>query len=101
MGFDLVRVVYRKYDGTLHWNQPSWRLGEDEYGVWAGGPAGTPLRRGHEVVRPVDAAHALLFPRDTWWTAVFNAPPQRTEIYCDITTVPTWTTPAEVTMVDL
>ena len=34
---DQVRIVYRKYDGTLHWNQPGWRLGEDGYGVWVGG----------------------------------------------------------------
>jgi uncharacterized protein len=101
MGNDQVRVVYRKYDGALHWNHPARRLGEDEYGVWVGAPAGTPLRRGHELVSPGDSAFVILFPRDGWWTAAFNAPPHRTEIYCDITTVPVWTTPDEVTMVDL
>lgn len=101
MGSDLVRVIYRKYDGSLHWNQLAWRLGEDEHGVWVGAPAGTPVRRGHEAGTPAEAAHAMLFPRGAWWTAVFNEAPHRTEIYCDITTVPSWPLADEVTMVDL
>jgi uncharacterized protein len=100
MASDLVRVVYRKYDGSLHWNQLGWRLGEDEYGIWVGAPAGTPVRLGEQVREPAQAAHAMLFPRDAWWTAAFNAPPHRTEVYCDITTVPVWTD-GEVSMVDL
>ena len=48
MASDLVRVVYRKFDGSLHWNQPAWRLGEDEHGVWVGAPAGTPVRLGEQ-----------------------------------------------------
>lgn len=98
---DRVRVTYRKFDGSLHWNQPGWRLGEDEYGVWVGAPAGTPVRRGEEEVLPASVAHALLFPRDAWWTGMFNAAPRHTEIYCDITTVPHWPSPYEVTMIDL
>jgi predicted RNA-binding protein associated with RNAse of E/G family len=43
----------------------------------------------------------MLFPRDGWWTASFNAAPHRTDVYCDITTVPTWPGPDVVTMVDL
>ena len=98
---DRVRVVYRKYDGSLHWNQHGWRLGDDEHGVWVGAPAGTQVYRGHEVGVPAETAHVLLVPRGQWWTAVFNAAPHRTEIYCDITTVPTWPAADEVTMVDL
>jgi protein associated with RNAse G/E len=98
---DLVRVVYRKFDGSLHWNQPGRLLGEDEFGVWVGGPAGTPVWRGERQVNPAEHDHVMLFPRDGWWTALFNAPPHRTEIYCDITTVPTWPTPDVVTMIDL
>jgi protein associated with RNAse G/E len=98
---ELVRVVYRKYDGFLHWNQPAIRLGEDEFGVWVGARGGTPVSRGHERMRPAEHDHVGLFPRDGWWTAFFNAAPHRTEIYCDITTVPSWPTHDEVTMVDL
>jgi hypothetical protein len=95
-----VRVVYRKYDGSLHWHQEASWLGEDKHGVWLGAPPDTPARRGHEppVVHP--QAHTVLFPRDTWWTAIFNAEPRRTEIYCNVTTVPVWRAD-EVTMVDL
>lgn len=93
-------MVYRKYDGALHWNQEGLWLGEDEHGRWLGMPPHTPARRGHEppVVHP--QAHVALFPPDAWWTAVFNAEPERTEIYCDVSTVPQWRD-GEVTMVDL
>jgi protein associated with RNAse G/E len=98
---DLVRVVYRKYDGSLHWNQPGHLLGEDEFGVWVGGAAGTPVSRGEQPVNPAEHDHVMLFPRNGWWTGLFNAAPHRTDVYCDITTVPTWPAPDVVTMVDL
>ncbi|WAP55175.1 DUF402 domain-containing protein [Streptomyces sp. S465] len=97
----LVQVNYRKYDGTLHWNQRMRRLGEDDHGVWLGLPAGAVTRKGYRPPILLECAHVLLFPRDAWWTAVFNAPPRETEIYCDITTPPEWVSPYEVTMVDL
>jgi protein associated with RNAse G/E len=97
----LVNVVFRKYDGSLHWNYPASRRGEDEHGVWLGAPAGTPLRRGEEVIELAEMDHVLLLPRDGWWAAAFNAPPKRTEIYCDIATVPQWPSVDEVTMIDL
>ncbi|MEU6849470.1 DUF402 domain-containing protein [Actinacidiphila alni] len=96
-----VQVNYRKYDGTLHWNLRMRRLGEDEHGVWLGLPADSVMRKGHNPEVPLPEAHVILFPRDAWWTAVFNAAPRSTEIYCDITTPPRWPSPAEVTMVDL
>jgi protein associated with RNAse G/E len=98
---ELVRVVYRKYDGALHWNNYGRLLGEDEFGVWIGVAAGTAVWRGHELGIPAEQDNVLLVPADGWWTAMFNAEPHRTEVYCDITTVPTWPTPVEVTMVDL
>jgi protein associated with RNAse G/E len=97
----LVNVVFRKYDGSLHWNYLATRLGEDEHGVWLGAPAGTALRRGEVVIELAEMDHVVLLPRDGWWTAAFNAPPKRTEIYCDISTVPAWTSAEEVTMIDL
>jgi protein associated with RNAse G/E len=97
----LVQVNYRKYDGALHWNLRMHRLGEDEHGVWLGLPANSAMRKGHDPEVPIPEAHVLLFPRDAWWTAVFNAAPRSTEIYCDITTPPNWPSPHEVTMVDL
>lgn len=102
MAADEIWVIYRKYDGSLHWHQPMRWLGEDEHGTWLGADAGAIARKGDDgpdVV--VKQPHVMLFPRDAWWTAVFNGPPERVEIYCDITTPARWPHPGEVTMVDL
>ncbi|HXW46135.1 MAG TPA: DUF402 domain-containing protein [Streptosporangiaceae bacterium] len=96
-----VRVVYTKYDGSLHWHQMARYLGEDEHGIWIGAPAGSTTRRGSEPAIVVEQAMVGLFPHGQWWTAFFNADPARTEIYCDITTPPRWPDESEVTMVDL
>jgi uncharacterized protein len=96
-----IRVVYTKYDGSLHWHQ-TWRyLGQDEHGVWAGAPAGSFAQRGDEPPILQVQNSVLLVPPEQWWTAVFNAEPADTEIYCDISTTARWTDPGEVTMVDL
>jgi uncharacterized protein len=100
-GDGLVQVDYLKYDGSLHWNLRMRRLGEDEHGVWLGLPADSLIRKGHNPAVPIAEAHVILFPRDLWWTASFNAAPRATEIYCDITTPPHWPTGDLVTMVDL
>jgi uncharacterized protein len=96
-----VRVVYRKYDGSLHWHQSTRRLGEDEHGIWLGWPVGTVARKGDGPPVVWDSPGVMLIPRDAWWTAAFNGAPHVTEVYADITTVPTWPDPGEVTMVDL
>jgi uncharacterized protein len=98
---DLVRVVYRKYDGSLHWNLEMRRLGTDEHGVWLGLPADSVMRKGDGPLVTLDEAHVILVPEDAWHTVVFNDVPRRTAIYCDITTPPVWLHPGEVTMVDL
>jgi uncharacterized protein len=96
-----IQVTYRKYDGALHWNHGALRLGEDRHGVWVGVGATVQVFRGEEAFGPPEAPFVILMPRDAWWTAMFNAAPHRTEIYCDVTTVPRWPTGTEVTMVDL
>jgi protein associated with RNAse G/E len=96
-----VRVVYRKYDGSLHWNMTMTWLGEDEYGVWTGAGADNTWRKGYEPPVVVGHGQVLLLPRDSWWTASFNLEPARTEIYCDISSPVQWLSPREVTMVDL
>lgn len=96
-----VRVVYRKFDGSLHWNYETDLLGEDEHGIWLGAGTGTIVHRGTTRTGPVESPHVLLFPRQAWWTACFNAAPHRTEIYCDITSVPHWPGETEVTAIDL
>jgi len=100
---DLVDIVLRKYDGRLHRWVTARRLGEDDHGVWLGTPAGTKVRFNYGTRRinttRLDAVR--LIPRDRWWIAMFTAEPGAREIYCDICLPPTWTTMAEVTVVDL
>ncbi|GAA2377607.1 DUF402 domain-containing protein [Dactylosporangium salmoneum] len=96
-----VRAVWRKFDGSLHWNYETDLLGEDEHGVWLGAGTGTPVHRGTTRTGPVESPHVLLIPRQAWWTACFNATPHRTEIYCDITSVPHWPSEHEMTAIDL
>lgn len=100
MSYETVNVVYRKYDGSLHWNHSALLLGEDEHGVWTGCAADSITRKGHGPEVTSRHAYVMLFPRDAWWTAAFNNAPHKHEIYCDISTVPTWSD-GEVTMVDL
>ncbi|MEU4228203.1 DUF402 domain-containing protein [Nonomuraea sp. NPDC026600] len=95
-----VRVVFRKYGGALHWNHPAKVLGEDEHGVWAAAPKGTVARKGEGPPVVWKTTAIMLFPRDGWWTASFNSPPNRAEVYVDVTTVPEWRDD-EVTMLDL
>lgn len=95
-----VRIVYRKYGGALHWNHPGRLLGEDEHGVWVKVPDGTLARKGDDPPVCWKTPVTMLFPRNAWWTASFHVPPQRSELYVDVTTVPEWRDD-EVTMLDL
>jgi protein associated with RNAse G/E len=96
-----VRVVFRKYDGSLHWHQTMHRLGEDEFGVWLGAPAGMVTRKADGPSIVVQHDEVMLLPREGWWTGSFNAPPSRLEIYCDIGSPPEWPSVHQVTMIDL
>jgi uncharacterized protein len=96
-----VRLVFTKYDGSLHWHQTMKYLGEDEHGIWLGALAGATAQRGDEPPVRYEAPSVQLVPVGQWWTAVFNDPPATAEVYCDISTPARWTSPDEVTMVDL
>jgi protein associated with RNAse G/E len=86
MDHEVVRVDFRKYDGSQHRGYPALRLGEDGHGVWLGVPRSVVDGADFKYEEP----YVLLVPRDAWWTAMFNSPPRRTEVYCDITTPATW-----------
>jgi protein associated with RNAse G/E len=95
-------VVYRKFDGRLHWHTTLRQLGEDEHGVWLGSPPGGAWRRDGGPWVTVHGPRLMVAPRDRWWTARFNSEPDsRTAVYCDVTAVPEWTAPDELTIVDL
>jgi uncharacterized protein len=96
-----VRLVFTKYDGSLHWHQTVQYLGEDEHGVWLGSRAGSIAQRGSEPPIRFEAPFVQLIPVDQWWTAAFNDLPAWSEVYCDISTPARWISPSQVTMVDL
>jgi protein associated with RNAse G/E len=93
----VVRVEYTKYDGSPHRGYPALHLGEDEHGVWLG----VPLNRFDEADFKYDDPYVLLVPQDAWWTALFNAPTRRTEIYCDVATPADWSGTGRVRFHDL
>ena len=97
-----VRVVYTKFDGSLHWHYTMRYLGTDAHGVWLGAPGGTASQRGSEPPIILRQPWVQLIPAgDQWWSGAFNGAPAATEIYCDIGTPARWVNSAEVTMVDL
>ena len=99
MASGTVQVIYIKHDKSPHRRYPALRLGEDEYGVWLGVPDGTVAMVGTQsVVR--QTGHVQLVRPQAWWTALFNAPPRPTEVYCDIVTPAVWSGD-EVLFVDL
>jgi len=101
MSGDQVHVVYLKYDGRAHRSYPAQWLGVDDAGTWLGVAHGTPALVDGDRVAVREEPYVLLIPRDGWWTAMFNAPPRRTEIYCDVTTPAAWDGTDQATLVDL
>jgi protein associated with RNAse G/E len=82
-----VRVEMRKYDGSAHRGLPTRLLGRDHHGTWLGIPSGTVADSG----KVWEIPGVLLVPHVGWWTAIFNAAPRNTSVYCDITTPAQWT----------
>ncbi|MEZ0070350.1 protein associated with RNAse G/E [Streptacidiphilus sp. MAP12-20] len=102
MGDAEVRVVVRKFDGSLHRHYSMIWLGEDEFGVWLGAPIGTVCSRVAEgEVLVTEEQWVMLIPAGAWWTALFLAAPARLDVYCDVTTPAEWPHTGEVTTVDL
>jgi uncharacterized protein len=97
---DVIRTLFCKYDGRPHRQVQSIRLGEDEHGLWVGSVPGGLGRRGDGRWVAIDHHRVRLFPRNAWWSALFNDEPHETEVYCDITT-PAEISDNTVTTVDL
>jgi uncharacterized protein len=100
-GSDVVQVIYLKYDGSPHRSYPASWLGTDHEGTWLGVRQGTPALLDGDRAAVREEPYVLYIPHHGWWTAMFNAPPRPTEVYCDVTTPATWAGQAEVTVVDL
>ena len=98
-GDGMVSIAFTKWGDRPHWHFDCLRLGEDEHGVWLGGPPGTRLQRADEP--PTASAHGFLqlVPHRGDWLAVFNND-DWCEVYVDVTTTPRWVG-STVTCVDL
>lgn len=89
MPSEIVRVIYRKYDGSPHRDYPARRLAEDDLGVWLGVVKGTQsVYHGRPSVEQIP--FVLLVPHSSWWTGMFNPPPRTSEVYCDMATPARW-----------
>jgi protein associated with RNAse G/E len=100
---DAVDLVLRKFDGRPHRWVTGRLLGEDEYGTWLATPRGTVVhfQYGHRATTVTRADAVRLIPRDGWWMAMFRQEPDPLDLYCDIISPAVWTTPTEITVVDL
>ena len=97
-----VTVQFFKYPGDLHWRHDLTKLGEDDHGVWLGGPAGSIVKRGHEPAMEWPVPFVQLIPPGQWWTLVYNgAAAQNFRIYVDMITQPCWVDETRVEMIDL
>jgi protein associated with RNAse G/E len=96
-----VTVRYRKYPDRAHWRHDLRYLGEDDHGVWLGGPVGTIVQRADEEPIPVRHAMVQLIPERAWWSLIVNDG-GRYPVYVDVTTPARWSDDGSlVEMVDL
>lgn len=94
-------VQYRKWDGSLHWRHDMVLLGGDEHGTWLGARVGSVVQRGSEPPRSLGFAFVQLIRPDEPWTAIFNAPGAKYDVYIDLTTPARWVDDSTVELVDL
>src|SRR5829696_7287865 len=81
-----VRVEMRKFDGSAHRGMWTQLFGRDHFGTWLGIPTGTVTDSG----KVWEIPGVMLVPHVGWFTAMFNAAPRNTSVYCDITTPAAW-----------
>jgi len=94
-------IQYFKYPDRLHWRHDAVRLGEDEFGVWAGIPSAATVQRGHEPVRTIGRDAVQLITPGLWWSLIYNGTGDEYEVYVDIATPALWESKDRVTMFDL
>lgn len=108
-GSPKVLCDLRKYDRKPHYTFEADRLGEDDYGIWLGVRAGTPMTGPHGASR-FPHTFTTLVPRDEWYLATWYDPyvqPGEGEffidlsLYVDIATPAEWPSETHVITVDL
>lgn len=95
---DRIRVDFRKYPDSQHWQYDLLWLAEDEYGTWLWGPPGTLAQRSDEPPIAFESTNLKLVTED-WWAGIWQERGEP-EIYVDIATAPV-RSEGRVTMIDL
>jgi len=94
-----IAIDFRKWGGATHWQFEAGYLGEDDYGIWVWGPAGTVVSRPGVPDKVSAADFVKLITPTGWWTAMWPAKgPHRA--FVDICTPAEWAGNT-VTLVDL
>ncbi len=94
-------VQYRKFDGSPHWRHDAKLLGQDEHGIWLGAGPYSRIQRADEPAIAFSHAYVQLIPAEARWTAIFNGPGAKYQIYVDLTTAAEWIDETTVEMIDL
>lgn len=97
---DRVTVQFLKYPDAIHWGLVTYRLGEDEWGVWLGMPVGSERWKGAEPWHPTTENRVLCVPHSDWWVLSHNGAGPDLSHFVDISTPAVWG-PGRVEMVDL
>ncbi|MBW3085977.1 hypothetical protein KEM60_02188 [Austwickia sp. TVS 96-490-7B] len=87
----VVKMCFRKFDASPHWEYELVTLGADDLGIWLAGWPDDICRRPGRTVVP--GAHwVVLVPFVGNYVATFNAPgPQfSADVYVDLTDTPQW-----------
>ncbi len=96
-----VTLQFYKYPRSLHWRHDLVLLGEDEHGTWLGAPPGTVIQRAEESPMSWKRPFVQLIQPGHPWIPIWNVEPDKTEIYVDITTVPTRPAPDRYETIDV
>ncbi len=96
-----IRVDYRKWPDTTHWQFTIYPLGEDTYGRWFYLLEGASLQRGTEPSVIKTRTSTMLLGDDVWWSAFWNTDKTKAhELYIDVITPAIWKG-NKVMMIDL
>jgi protein associated with RNAse G/E len=97
----MVTVQFFKFPDRPHWRHEMRRLGEDEFGIWLGAPAGSIVQRGDEPAQQLDHPFVQLITPSTYWSLIYNGEDHKYPVYVDIATPATWVTDHRVEMIDI
>jgi uncharacterized protein len=95
-----LRVNYRKWPDTPHWQFTVYPLGSDVHGDWFCLPDGSAIQRGLEPPQ-ISRTSIMLLREGAWWVAFWNTDKTKAhELYVDVIKPVIWNS-YEVMMIDL